>query len=274
MRFLKHKEFLPFAPDSGMVRVNHNTPDCGGDSKSMIVEVKDDGSIFAYCHRCCKSGSYNSPYFKAKQNGEGHSSSSKPSVSRRQRAAGYSRASCKMDDWTSEARGIILSCGLSQIEVTANDIRYDKEVDGIYFSVYNGDRPCGYILRRFNYSGPKYLNDFDDVYPRCHVSRPSHDSDVVVLTEDILSTIKVGRQYNAVSLLGTSCDVLTTNWLIKNYTKFIIFLDDDNKIVKRQQRVLRNTLSMLGEATIITGVGKDPKHLTNQEIQEIIDDCK
>ena len=87
----------------------------------------------------------------------------------------------------------------------------------------------------------------------------------------MLSAIKVGRQYAAVALLGTGCNITTTKWLIKNYKRFIIFLDDDNKIVKRQQRVLKNTLSMLGEAKLITGVGKDPKHLSNSELREIID---
>jgi len=177
-----------------------------------------------------------------------------------------------MGDWTEQARGFILKAGISQREVIANDIRYDKEVDGVYLSILNADVPVGYILRRFNYDGPKYLNDYiDGVYPRCHISRPAIDSDHVVITEDVLSCIKVGRQFNAVALCGTNADVWTLNWLIKHYNRFSIFLDDDNKIVKKQQRVLRNTLGMMGEARIITGVGKDPKYLSNSELREIID---
>ena len=269
MRFLKHKEFLPFAPSCGTIRVNHDTAECGGDSKSMIIEVKDDDSIFAYCHRCSKSGSYNSPYYKGQKAGAG-STPRAISVGRTQRAEGYTRASRHLEDWTSEARVFILACGLSQVEVIANDIRYDKEIDGIYLSVLNPTGSAGYILRRFNYSGPKYINDFDAGVPKCHVSRPSHDSKLVVLTEDILSAIKVGRHFNAVSILGTNCDPLTLNWLIRNYDEFVIFLDDDNNIVKKAQRVLKNTFSMVGKARIISGVGKDPKHLTNQEILETI----
>ncbi len=94
---------------------------------------------------------------------------------------------------------------------------------------------------------------------------------MVVLTEDILSAIKVGRQYNAVCILGTNCDVKTLNWLIKTYDQFVIFLDDDSNLVRKQQRVLKNTLDMMGKAVIVSGVGKDPKDLTNREIKETID---
>ena len=272
MRFLKHKEFLPFAPDSGWVRINHESPDCGGDSKSMKIEVQSDGNIFAYCHRCGKSGNYGSPYHTARKDKKGHSSSGSPSPSSRQRAQGYSRSSSDMSTWSEEARRFIFKAGLSSREGVANAIRYDKEIDGVYLTVFNGTETIGYILRRFNYSGPKYINDFDhDTGPRIFVPQPVVASSTVVLVEDILSAIKVGRQYAAVALLGTGCNIETTKWLISNFKRFIIFLDDDNKIVKRQQRVLKNTFDVLGEAKIITGVGKDPKHLSNSELREIID---
>jgi len=272
MQFLKHKEFLPFAPDSGWVRVNHESSDCGGDSKSMKIEVQGDGNIFAYCHRCGKSGNYGSPYHTSRKDKKGHSGRGTTSPTDTERSQGYKRSRSDMATWSEEARSWILSCGLSRREVIANAIRYDKEIDGIYLTVFNGTADIGYILRRFNYAGPKYINDFDnDASPRICVPRPVVASSTVVLVEDILSAIKVGRQYAAIALLGTGCDIRSINWLIKNYKRFIIFLDDDNKIVKRQQRVLKNTLGMLGESRIITGVGKDPKHLSNSELREIID---
>ena len=272
MRFLKHKEFLPFAPTTGSVRVNHESSDCVGDSNSMKIEVRDNGDIFAYCHRCGKSGSYGSAYFKAVSDKTSSGTHDSKTVLHGERAEGYFRATSKMGRWTREARQLILSCGISEREVVANVIRYDEKIDGLYFTVHNGVESCGYILRRFNYAGPKYINDFDEsVTPRFFIRRPVLSGSTVVLTEDILSAIKVGRQYPAVALLGTNCDVWTKNWLIKNYKRFIIFLDDDNKIVRRNQRVLKNTFGTLGEAHIITGVGRDPKHLSNAELQEIID---
>lgn len=271
MRFLKHKEFLPFAPDTGFVRVNHDSPDCGGSSASMKIEVQHDGTIFAYCHRCSKSGTYSSAYFTGKKTREGDVGATTIPYGRRQRAQGYERASRDFADWSSESRAWVLKAGLSQVEVIANDIRYDKEIDGVFLSVHNGVDPCGYILRRFNYHGPKYINDFEVCTPRVHRVRPVHDNGMVVITEDILSAIKVGRQYNAVSILGTRCELPTLNWLIKTYSEFVIFLDDDSNLVRKQQRVLRNTLGMMGKAVIISGVGKDPKDLTNNEIQEKID---
>jgi hypothetical protein len=273
MNYLKHKEFVPLAPDSGFVRVNHDSMECAGDSQSMKIEVKEDGSLFAYCHRCGKSGRYNTPYFTAAKAARNHSQAD--SLARRsgQRADGYKRATCDMDQWSPDARQWIIKAGISQLEVTANDIRYDKEIDGIFLSVRNHHGLCGYILRRLNYDGPKCINDFDcTAVPICHVSRPPiSSSDMVVLVEDILSCIKVGRQYNAVALLGTTASTPLINWLGKTYNEYVVWLDDDSKIVKNKQRVLRNTLSLLGESRIITGVGRDPKYLSNTEIKEVIE---
>lgn len=271
MRWLKHKEFLPFAPTTGSVRVNHESSECVGDSNSMKIEVKDNGDIFAYCHRCGKSGNYATAYFKAVSDEKGCYKHLQKPMHSTERLAGYVRSTSKMSGWSREARRIVLSCGISEREVVANVIKYDKEIDGLYFTVHNGSESCGYILRRFNYQGPKYINDFDDsVTPRFFIRRPIISGSTVVLVEDILSAIKVGRQYPAVALLGTNCDVGTKNWLIKNYKRFIIFLDDDNKIVRRNQRVLKNTFDTMGEAHIITGVGRDPKYLSNSELRDII----
>ena len=154
MKFLKHKEFMPFAPTTGSIRINHESSDCVGDSNSMKIEVRDNGDIFAYCHRCGKSGNYGSAYFQSlshKKGTDGHGSKTRTA---KEMLLGYRRATSRMSEWSGEARTIVLSCGLSEREVVANGIKYDKEMDGLYFTVHNGVEPCGYILRRFNYTGP------------------------------------------------------------------------------------------------------------------------
>lgn len=271
MRFLKHKEFVPFALDyAGVIRVNHSTEHCSGDSDSMIVETRHDGSIFGYCHRCSKSGNYSSPFSMAAARAASGGKHSTRISGLAERSRCYKQATTVVTKWSEDARKFIKSYGISEREVVANDIRYDEEINGLFFTVWNDDSVVGYILRRFNYSGPKYINDITSVGARCFVSRPVHDSSVVVLTEDILSAIKVGRIYNAVACLGTFPCILTINYLINNFKRFIIFFDDDNKIVRKQQRVLKNTLDMLGKAHIITGVGKDPKECTNTELKEML----
>ena len=35
------------------VRVSHDTAECSGSSKSLLIERKEDGTISAYCFRCC-----------------------------------------------------------------------------------------------------------------------------------------------------------------------------------------------------------------------------
>ncbi len=271
-KFLKHKEFLPFAPEyTGKVRVNHLSPDCGGDSKSMIVERKDDGSIFGYCHRCSKSGNYDSPYSKGSQRGKKHSDLTAQSAGHSRRSECYASASTQPLDWPAEVRARLRAYGLSDKELIENDIRYSEELDGLYLTVTNATGPIGYTLRRFNWEGPKYLFDISSSDgPALHWPPATRLGGTVVLTEDILSAIKVSRHANAIATLGTSPSVTVLAWLIRSYSDFVIFYDDDNLIVKKQQRVLRNTLANMGTCRIITGVGKDPKECSNAELQELL----
>jgi len=271
-KFLKHKEFLPFAPETvGKVRVNHISPDCGGESKSMIVEMKDDGSIFGYCHRCSKSGHYDSPYSKGSQRGKVVSSKRQASAGHTRRVGCYDKASTDPITWPEDVRRRLRAYGLSDRELVDNDIRYSAEMDGLYLTVFNHLGPIGYTLRRFNWDGPKYLFDISNSDgPAVHVPPATELRGTVVLTEDVLSAIKVSRHANAVACLGTSPSVTVLSWLIKTYSDFVIFFDDDNKIVKKQQRVLRNTLNNMGTCRIITGVGKDPKACSNAELKELL----
>jgi hypothetical protein len=271
-KFLKHKEFLPFAPEhTGKVRVNHISPDCGGESNSMIVERKDDGSIFGYCHRCSKSGHYDSPFSKGSKRKSGDGRVKVHSAGYNYRVKCYDKAATQPLDWPEDVRGRLRAYGLSDRELTDNDIRYSAEMDGLYLTVFNHLGPIGYTLRRFNWDGPKYLFDVSNSDgPAVHVPPATELRGTVVLTEDILSAIKVSRHANAVACLGTSPSIEVLSWLIKTYSNFVIFFDDDNKIVKKQQRVLRNTLSNMGTCSIITGVGKDPKSCSNAELAEFL----
>ena len=115
--------------------------------------------------------------------------------------------------------------------------------------------------------GAKYYTHIYD--GECAYHSVSHfpDRRDVVLTEDILSAVKVGRVTNAVALLGVAAKPCVVSQLIKRYDTFTIWLDDDNRQVKKAQRVLRNTFAQVGEARIITGMGRDPKECSMDEIK-------
>lgn len=72
------------------------------------------------------------------------------------------------------------------------------------------------------------------------------------------------------ALFGTNLTEVRLAWLIENYDRFVVWLDDDNAEVRRNTRRLHRRLSLFGPCVTITGVGKDPKHCLDSEIGEIV----
>jgi len=56
---------------------------------------------------------------------------------------------------------------------------------------------------------------------------------------------------------------------VSGYEEYVIFLDDDNADVRRQELILKNRLDVFGKARIIH-TDKDPKEYTDQELKEIL----
>ena len=122
---------------------------------------------------------------------------------------------------------------------------------------------------------PKYLN------PRADKSRLwfnsafspngcTEDSKVAVVTEDILSAIRVGqvRQCSGVSLLGTSTSPYHLERLMQ-YKHVVIWLDPDSA-GERGAEKLRRTLSLTGQLLSVLKTERDPKLYPHDELREIL----
>jgi len=118
---------------------------------------------------------------------------------------------------------------------------------------------------------PKYITIAPKGRGRVTYHHFSSGSDTLVIVEDILSAIKLGRHCDTIALLGTSFhddDLLS----IGKYKRVIIYLDDDNAQVKRMQRKLKRRISYLcDDVQIYHSGGVDPKDLTDAEILEVLD---
>lgn len=91
--------------------------------------------------------------------------------------------------------------------------------------------------------------------------------DVLVLVEDIISAVKVGRQYVAVPMLGSK-PASEWNIYIKPYKRVIIWGDRDKA---RQNVTLSRRLGeWLGKKIEVVISEKDPKEYTDNEIKEFI----
>jgi len=115
---------------------------------------------------------------------------------------------------------------------------------------------------------PKYLT-VRSANPRLFSSGLSHGGKSCVLTEDAISAIKCGRCLPAYALTGTYLTDDELFWIVSGYEEYVIFLDDDNADVRRQELILKNRLDVFGKARIIH-TDKDPKEYTDQELKEIL----
>lgn len=95
----------------------------------------------------------------------------------------------------------------------------------------------------------------------------------VVIVEDILSAIRVGRHVRSVSLLGTSASAKTLLHevsIARAMGKLIAVWLDADKAGKVGTNRIRNQLELLGSEPVCIRTTKDPKRYTNQEIKEIL----
>lgn len=91
--------------------------------------------------------------------------------------------------------------------------------------------------------------------------------DYVVITEDILSAIRTGVYLRSFSTLGTKITDAVA-YILSKY-KCIIWYDNDNAGIEGGIKVRKKLISLGTDVQIYRGT-KDPKHYTNEELQEIL----
>ncbi|MCP4901932.1 MAG: hypothetical protein GY906_33630 [bacterium] len=133
--------------------------------------------------------------------------------------------------------------------------------------------------------GPKYLTT-----RLAHIKNPvfraprselaERKPGILVLTEDILSSIKIDKAgFYSWSLLGTyMTNSVVDEIAAAQFDQVIIWLDDDNEAVRRSQKVMRRKISQIADARIMRhrdlSIRKedksDPKMFTPNEIHTAI----
>lgn len=93
----------------------------------------------------------------------------------------------------------------------------------------------------------------------------------VVLTEDLLSSIKVGRHIPATPLWGSNISDSRLNQLRGYFDKVVVWLDYDKRIVARNAF---KAVQRLGMEFAVIVTEKDPKELSDAEILEELEKVK
>lgn len=246
---------LNLAPSAcGVVRVNHETKTCRGDSKSLRIELKEDGSIHGKCFRCGEWGitDVKKSFFPP----EAKEILVPPEE--------FVPLNTSPKGWA-----WVYSYDLSPEDIKTNGIEYDpyaKRVIIPFFWTF-GEK-LGYQARKIydEDTGPKYITYSKTPYG--NVVWGPNKTNEIVLVEDVISSIKVGKVTNSLAMLSTNPHPMAKDFLTQ-FDKFYIWLDMDNPQVIRQALKLLKKLRILGETKLIS-TPKDPKYYSKDDIERIL----
>lgn len=250
-------------------RENHETPDCSGSSKSLKVTMgENDGILRANCYRCGASGFFrytSYPKINAAKKRNVDSDAKPVGIGTRialprQAVGDYSHFGIAARVWLGRA-------GITEEEVREYNILWNPVTKLLLIPIYSEGKLVGYQSRSFEDNVSRYKTYTDNVNKMLFRSKKI-EGDTVVIVEDALSAIKVGRVLPSISLMGfkPSDGFMSA---VKDYDKFFIWLDNDNKYVKLGQSELSTRLGIYGHTHVIH-TDKDPKMHSEQEIRGLL----
>lgn len=147
---------------------------------------------------------------------------------------------------------------------------YSPSLGRCVLPVYNEEGALQFVQARdlTGHSNAKYLSQSN--VPKEEIlawskEEPTWRKDVLVLTEDYLSTIVVGAVAPAAALMGTSLSASQMGKVLSKYSKVTMWLDPD-KAGRDAQRAILRTLRLGGVDArgIVSDV--DPKYVPRAEI--------
>ena len=273
---LKRDEFVPIGESleyGQKTRVCHSSNDCMGSSKSMIIERQDNGDISAFCFRCGNRGfhSVNHRYAKSIKRATRAFDGVDKAIQRRVEFTGIQAEGVRdIERYSPAARIWISTYGLTDKEIEDAGIFYSPDLRRIVFPWFCDSEVAGYQTRRIyeDDKGPKY--DTHVFNPCSYALRNRNDGTTCCIVEDIISGIKCARYVDTLVLMSTNLTSEHKKFLLHSkYNNHIIFLDDDNLMVKQNALKIKRFIDKFSDSVIIQSDGKDPKEHTDLELQEI-----
>jgi len=239
-----------------------------GDGQKLLVENADNG-FKAWCYRCSMSGFVPHPkpslaeriaaLRAAKDADEAEQADPRPPMP----------ANFDVGTWPSFAQVWLYKAGLSKPMIAERGIYWCDRIQRVVIPVLNGSTLCYWQARGFDDDRPKYLNPKVDkpIYKSHRTGNSGGERDLLVLTEDILSAIKVGQVCEAWSILGTSMpDALPT---LVSGRKVAVWLDPDGAGRKGAGKIYR-ALSASGADVRVIRSDLDPKCYSLAKIKEYL----
>lgn len=269
-------DWLPFAPEKrGSVRVNHNSSDCSGGRDSMTITRYEDGGLFAYCFRCGGRGYHNpTRHFKSATTlASGGSSSSAIPSGKRSSPPGDSTG--EWGRFPRVAREWLMAGGVSAVISDAQGFLWSEEKEKLwipvrqYSKITTGSKLVGWIERGFNPKSYLTRTDNKEEFYGYYLTDNVINNGKIVIVEDVISALKCSQVVDSIAITGVHPKESVIAAILKNgYKQAYIFLDADNPTVRMKAREIPKRLPFVASRVIETG--RDPKHHSIQEIEELI----
>lgn len=244
-------------------RVPH---DCG-DGNVMIVEHRHD-CYRAHCFRCNDDG-YQPKQASLHELAVAHREQAHADGQVRSTATPPVPVVTDLQEWTQPARLWLYRAGISPKDIARLGIYFHPPSKRVVLPVVQQGEVVYWTARAVEKGQqPKYLNPrvSADVIPAYGTG------DVVVLTEDILSAIKVGKVTEAWSLLGTKCKPCIVMAAVQSGKPCVVWLDGDDAGRHGASKTVR-ALRAAGVSTVRINSERDPKTYSTKEIRSMVADA-
>lgn len=177
------------------------------------------------------------------------------------------------DDFTNEiprsGRLWLFKAGIHEATWRKYGIGYSKSLERVVLPVYDDEGNLVWYQCRAVHRGqtPKYIQPSSSREHIMFTAGVTADRTRIIVVEDILSAIRVGKHNASCSLLGTK---ITTSQagLLGAYSNVTTWLDGD-EAGKRGSYNIRRTLGLICEVSNIV-TDKDPKELSDREIKQCL----
>ena len=166
----------------------------------------------------------------------------------------------------------LLKAGISTSVTLDYTIGWSEKLGRVVMPVYDGATLVA-VQSRAVYKGqtPKYWNTnarHNVMFKATPRGVPAL-KDTVVITEDILSCIRVGKIIPCRSSLGTSVSKVMVTELLKTFSTVLVWYDGDEAGERGAVKARRNLLLQGAEVSVINTM-LDPKDYNNEEILDYI----
>lgn len=272
---LEFKDFVPIGRLIALgtkTRINHNSKYCQGESKSLQIRRLRNGVIGAKCFRCGRYGVFKKDkeaVLPKKVDGRWFKDISYDEVQNKPLALPKD-LELEWDKWPVEAKSFLRHARLDEVDTFIRNIGYSPSLEKVVLPLYNNGRNLiGYQLRRIfkEDTAPKYTTrkNAKDYFSFSHKT-----DNVCVVVEDYLSFIRCSKYVSTVCLFGTSMSHSVVKKL-SGFDRVIVFLDNDNNIVKKKQQEMKKELELWINEVLIISSRKQPKEYTNANLVMLID---